>query len=162
MGDRKEHLTKAVQKVKLHCPLIDHSSLYNTSPVGYRNQADFLNMVIKVDASSYTPTTLLLILKEIEREQGRVESFRWGPRSIDIDILYVEGVNISSQNLTIPHQELMNRLFVLIPLSELTETLLIEGVEVVLRDRIEFLKASEGSVEDVRVVSRRESIQFHG
>ena len=87
-------------QVRNHCRLIAYSSIYVTAPIGYTNQADFLNMVVEVDSSSYTPERLLALLKKIEDRIGRKETFRWGPRIIDIDILYIEGIHRATEELT--------------------------------------------------------------
>ena len=127
MGDREYNLLQALSHIHGQCRIIDYSSMYVTAPSGYTSQADFLNMIAKVDASSYTPDGLLSFLKEVESRMGRKKTFRWGPRLIDIDILYIEGVTVKTTELTIPHREMFNRLFVLVPLSELTDTLTIDG-----------------------------------
>ncbi len=134
MGDREGNLLQALSHIHRKCQIIDYSSMYNTAAVGYTDQADFLNMVTKIDAASHTPENLLKFLKAIEVNMGRKETFRWGPRSIDIDILYMEGITVKTAELTIPHRELFNRLFVLVPLSELTEILTIDGRQVFLKE----------------------------
>jgi 2-amino-4-hydroxy-6-hydroxymethyldihydropteridine diphosphokinase len=136
LGNREQNLLQAVLQVRSSCRLIAYSSIYVTAPIGYTNQADFLNMVIEVDSSSYTPEELLVLLKKIEDKIGRKRTFRWGPRIIDIDILYMEGVHLETEKLTIPHSEMFNRLFVLVPLLELTDSLYIDNRPVDLKDRI--------------------------
>jgi len=131
-GDREENLKRAVVLIKNKCRLLDYSSIYQTSPVGYTDQPYFLNMVIKIDSESYTPLNLLVLMKDIEKRMGRKKAFRWGPRLIDIDILYIEGISVKSKILTIPHKEMFNRNFVLIPLSEITDYLIISGRKVFL------------------------------
>ena len=143
LGDREENILQAVLQIRNHCRLIAYSSIYITAPVGYSKQADFLNMVVEVDSSSYTPEGLLALLKSIEGKIGRKRTFRWGPRVIDIDILYIDGIQLDTEELTIPHSEMFERLFVLVPLLELTDTLPIGNRQVDLKDRINELAGGE-------------------
>jgi 2-amino-4-hydroxy-6-hydroxymethyldihydropteridine diphosphokinase len=136
MEDREYNLLQALSHIHGQCRIIDYSSMYVTAPIGYTSQADFLNMIAKVDASSYTPVGLLSFLKGVESRMGRKKTFRWGPRPIDIDILYIEGVTVKTAELTIPHREMFNRLFVLVPLSELTDSLTIDGRQVDIKASI--------------------------
>jgi 2-amino-4-hydroxy-6-hydroxymethyldihydropteridine diphosphokinase len=94
------------------------SSVYETSPVGKTDQPDFLNAVIS-GLTRLTPPELLDYVKDIEKIMGREETERWGPRIIDIDILLYEGVVMQTEKLTVPHAEMKNRAFVLIPLAEI-------------------------------------------
>jgi len=94
------------------------SSIFVSEPYGVKNQFNFLNAVciLKFDQS---PHRLLRAIKKIESKIGRQVSFRWGPREIDIDILDWEGEPISSEILTVPHEEIKLRNFVLLPLQEI-------------------------------------------
>lgn len=163
IGNREENLVNAVIRVKKYCPLLEYSSMFMSSPVGYTEQSDFLNMVVKIDASRFAPHELLSLVKGIEHEMGREETFRWGPRLIDIDILYMDHAFISSDVLTIPHKELLNRLFVLVPLSELTDSLQLENGMLHLEDRIGALtRCAAGSIEDmVKLFKSRDELEFH-
>jgi len=143
LGNREENLITALSLIKKRCNILDVSSIFETSPVGYRKQPDFLNMVVEVDTNRLTPHTLLDIVKDIEKSTGRKKTFHWGPRIIDIDILYIQDVTVESPNLTIPHRELLNREFVLIPLSELTDYLKIQGENINLKQRINELVAKQ-------------------
>ena len=98
------------------------SSVYETSPVGKIDQPDFLNAVIS-GLTRLTPIELLDYIKDIEKIMGRKETERWGPRIIDIDILLYEDVMMQTEKLTIPHAEMKNRAFVLIPLAEIAPEL---------------------------------------
>ena len=144
MGDREGNLLQALSHIQKQCNILDYSSMYSTAPVGYTDQEDFLNMVVKIDAAAFEPNRLLRILKKIEHDMGRRESFRWGPRPIDIDILYMEGVVLRTAELTIPHRELFNRYFVLVPLSELVATLTINGKQLLLKECIDAVKNEYG------------------
>ena len=95
------------------------SSLYKTIPVGPQNQNDYINAVIIIQ-TSLTPINLLSTLQGIEKKHKRKRSIKWGPRSLDLDILMFGRLILRTRNLTIPHPELVNREFVLIPLLEVT------------------------------------------
>ena len=95
------------------------SSLYKTIPVGPQNQNDYINAVVVIQ-TSLTPINLLSTLQGIEKKHKRKRSIKWGPRSLDLDILMFGRLIIKTRNLTIPHPELVNREFVLIPLLEVT------------------------------------------
>ncbi|MBN2322638.1 MAG: 2-amino-4-hydroxy-6-hydroxymethyldihydropteridine diphosphokinase [Spirochaetes bacterium] len=136
IGDREKQILRAVSLIKERFGTVEISSLYNTTPVGYADQDDFLNMVVKTDTRDMTPLDLLEYVKKIETYLGRKKSFRWGPREIDIDILYKDGIRIDTEKLTIPHREMFDRNFVLVPLAELTEFLVINKEKVFIRDRI--------------------------
>ena len=94
------------------------SSLYKSKPIGLTNQPDFINAVIKVK-TNFCPEVLLEVLQGFEKMQGRERIIRWGPRTIDIDILIYENLKVSSQNLTIPHPRMFQRAFVMLPLIEI-------------------------------------------
>lgn len=95
------------------------SSLYKTIPVGPQNQNDYINAVVVIQ-TSLTPINLLSTLQGIEKKHKRKRSMKWGPRSLDLDILMFGRLILKTRNLTIPHPELVNREFVLIPLLEVT------------------------------------------
>ncbi len=103
--------------------LLKQSSYYRTEPWGYRDQDDFINLVIKIQ-TSYTAPELLVFLQSVERELGRVRTKPWGPRTIDLDILFYNNDIFTSSRLTIPHPHIGNRGFVLIPLEEIDPQLL--------------------------------------
>lgn len=106
--------------------MIDVSSYYKTAPVGGVEQDDFINAVCKID-TLLTPIDLLRVCHEIEQKQRRVREQRWGPRTIDIDILLYGDKIISTEELIVPHIEMSARGFVLIPLSEIDENMEIPG-----------------------------------
>lgn len=94
------------------------SGVYETEPVGIKEQAAFLNAVLE-GWSALHPIDLIGRLKEIEQKIGRTTSVRWGPREIDIDILYAGDLVVASPAVRVPHPEAPNRRFVLVPLAEL-------------------------------------------
>jgi 2-amino-4-hydroxy-6-hydroxymethyldihydropteridine diphosphokinase len=99
------------------------SSVYETPPVGYKNQGSFLNLVIEID-TTLVPQDLLEYILSVEDQMGRTREVKWGPRNIDIDILLYDNQLIQSNHLTVPHPRLHQRKFVLIPLAEIAPRLL--------------------------------------
>jgi len=104
--------------------LLKHSRLYSSKPLGPQDQPDFVNAVCLVE-TELDPQTLLAALQEIERNQGRIKKRHWGERNIDLDILLYADQKLQTQTLTIPHPEIAQRDFVLLPLAEITPGLLI-------------------------------------
>ena len=120
VGDRYAHLEACFDRL-INSPDImvrKVSSIYETEPVGYRSQKNFLNMAMKIEHYG-SPFTLLRTIKAIERSMGRSTPFRWGPRNIDIDILYYGELIVRTNTLCIPHQEIRKRMFVLQPMAEI-------------------------------------------
>jgi 2-amino-4-hydroxy-6-hydroxymethyldihydropteridine diphosphokinase len=120
IGDRAQHLLDACVALHQHPAIAVRavSSLYHTAPVGVTAQDWFLNAVICL-CTTLSPTALLCITQATERRLGRVTTFRWGPRVIDIDILLYDALQVHTSSLTIPHAALRERRFVLVPLAEL-------------------------------------------
>lgn len=118
LGDRRGHLSAALQRLREIMDIQTISSVYETEPVGYLDQPRFLNMVCS-GKTQLTPQELLHTIKAIEVEVGRQPTFRNGPRAIDIDILFYDALTIEQENLTIPHPRMAERAFVLVPLAEI-------------------------------------------
>lgn len=120
IGDREEYLLSAFNKVRRlqGTEVTAVSSLYETEPVGYIDQPPFLNAVISI-RSELEPLELLDRLQSIESSLGRQRTIRWGPRTIDLDILFCDKGIIQTERLTIPHPRAKERSFVMIPLSEI-------------------------------------------
>ncbi|WP_199562786.1 2-amino-4-hydroxy-6-hydroxymethyldihydropteridine diphosphokinase [Sporosarcina sp. BI001-red] len=120
MGDRQEYLQLAVTSLGATEGIksVETSSIYETTPVGVTDQADFLNLVVCV-GTELTPLELLNECQRIENELGRVRTIRWGPRTADLDILLYNNESIESETLSVPHPCMRERAFVLIPLTEL-------------------------------------------
>ncbi|MFC5602193.1 2-amino-4-hydroxy-6-hydroxymethyldihydropteridine diphosphokinase [Sporosarcina koreensis] len=120
IGDRLEHLTEAVRALHTHerIEVAKVSSIYETAPVGYTDQEDFLNLAVSVE-TSLDPYTLLAACQQIENGLGRVRDIRWGPRTVDLDILLYNNDNIEAENLIVPHPRMGERAFVLVPLLEI-------------------------------------------
>lgn len=120
IGDRLDYLAKAVNCLNKDkcCEVEAVSSVYETVPYGYKDQGNFYNAAVKL-TSSYTLQEFYVLTKSIEKELGRNKRDRWGPREIDIDILFYNDLVYSDELLTIPHKEILNRDFVLVPLCEI-------------------------------------------
>jgi 2-amino-4-hydroxy-6-hydroxymethyldihydropteridine diphosphokinase len=123
-GDRFEHLTRAIQEIikDKNNNIENASSIYETLPYGYKDQGNFYNAVIKIK-TGYELIELLDLLKAIERKIGREDSAKWGPREIDLDILFYNSLIYSNERITVPHKEAAKRDFVLLPLSEIAPDL---------------------------------------
>jgi 2-amino-4-hydroxy-6-hydroxymethyldihydropteridine diphosphokinase len=120
LGDRLGFLQRAVDTL-VQAPGIRVqavSSVYETEPVGKKDQPQFLNTAVGIE-SLLSPDSLLVNLKQIEGRVGRRPSERWGPREIDLDLIYVGDLVIRSPLLTLPHPEAVGRRFVLTPLAEI-------------------------------------------
>lgn len=120
LGDRLDNLHKAIEYIgKLsRVEILKSSSVYLTEPCGTINQPDFFNAVIKTE-TSFSPRELFIELKKIEKTIGRIETIKWGPRKIDLDLLYYGNYIIDEHDLQIPHKEAENRDFVIIPMLEI-------------------------------------------
>jgi 2-amino-4-hydroxy-6-hydroxymethyldihydropteridine diphosphokinase len=118
LGDRLANLRSAVAALPPAVSLLDQSPVYETSPWGLTDQPSFLNMVLKGE-TALPPVDLLDHLKLLEIRLGRQPAVRWGPRSIDMDILFYADRVLNSRGLTLPHPHLQERAFVLVPLADL-------------------------------------------
>ncbi|MGG4000527.1 2-amino-4-hydroxy-6-hydroxymethyldihydropteridine diphosphokinase [Anoxybacillus kestanbolensis] len=155
IGDRFEYLCKAVIALRdhTHISVLATSSIYETDPVGYVEQACFLNMVVKI-ATSLSPFALLAATMDIEKKFGRKREVHWGPRTLDLDILLYNHENIETEQLIIPHPRMFERAFVLIPLFEIDESLIIPSVQRPLRSYVEQL-----SDKGVRIWKSHEEVE---
>lgn len=131
LGDRRHYLSAAVLALNSEAGLRVEkiSSVYETAPVGVVDQPDFYNLVVEV-ATTLTARELLARCLAIEKTLGRVRSERWGPRTIDLDVLWYDGSTLNEPELTLPHPRMKERAFVLVPLAEIAPTLLLEGMPV--------------------------------
>ncbi len=120
LGDRAANLWEAVRRLNdlPGCAVDALSRLYETAPVGPEDQGWFVNAVVRLHVT-LSPHELLAAVKQIEEVMGRAPNRRWGPRLIDIDVLLYGAEQLSSEDLTVPHPELWNRRFALVPLAEL-------------------------------------------
>lgn len=150
--DRRYYLRSALTALQAHesIEIEVFSSIYETEPVGYEEQAMFLNMVIMVntDLASFE---LLEVLQNIELKYGRERKIRWGPRTLDLDILLYNHENIETERLIIPHPRMTQRAFVLLPLYEIDQNIQIPLNKKPISTLIDELQDREG----VRVWKRR-------
>lgn len=117
MGDRLDNLQAALRSLPTAVTVTDESPVYETPPWGYEDQPAFLNMVVTGE-TSLEPEALLTYLKQLEAKLGRESNFRWGPRLIDLDILFYDDLVLDTPPLVIPHPRLHERAFVLVPLAD--------------------------------------------
>jgi len=123
VGDRAANLQTALKRISETCGTITStSSLYETAAWGNTNQPSFYNQAVVV-TTPLSPVALMDQLLEIELEMGRIRTQKYGPRTIDLDILMIDELVISSEKLTIPHPQMQNRRFALLPLVEVAPTL---------------------------------------
>ncbi len=118
VGDKKKNLEEAIEKLREKIINIKISKFYETNPWGFVSQDKFLNAAIQ-GKTFLTPLELLNFVKSIEKKVGRVERFKWGPREIDIDILFYDDLIYKDESLVIPHPFIQERKFVLDPLMDL-------------------------------------------
>jgi len=120
VGDSVTNCLEAIERIAVfaHAKISRRSSLYWTEPIGSKDQEWFVNCVIEIE-TRHTPRELLRILQKIENDMGRIRGDKWGPRTIDLDILFYGQEIVQEQDLIVPHQELHKRRFVLVPLNEI-------------------------------------------
>lgn len=120
VGHREAHLQYAISQLQRDEMIVFHaaSTVEETEPVGNVEQGAFLNQVVQV-STSYSPNELLQCCLRIEEDRGRIRDVKWGPRTLDIDILFFGSMVFNQSGLTIPHPEGMNRSFVVEPMARL-------------------------------------------
>ena len=143
LGDRAALLRAAVERLRAGGDLVAVSDVYETAPVGGpEDQGPYLNLVVELRTAD-GPRRLLERCHELEAAAGRVRTVRWGPRTLDADVLWVEGCEVDEPDLTVPHPRLWERRFVLQPLSDLapdlvaSEQVRASGGEVVRMGRLD-------------------------
>jgi 2-amino-4-hydroxy-6-hydroxymethyldihydropteridine diphosphokinase len=144
-GDRRSHLEAAVRALPEHGVRVTaSSSVYETEPVGeVLDQREFFNACVRVE-TDLAPEALLDVCKAVERALGRAPGgIRHGPRPIDIDLLLLDAIELSTERLTLPHPEVLARRFVLVPLLELDPGLVVPGAGP-LADALAGLGARQG------------------
>jgi len=121
MGNPRENLKTAIEMLCANQMFsnFEVASLYKTAPVGYTEQADFFNTCVSFD-TDMAPEDLLDFTQSIEQALHRVRDIRWGPRTLDIDIVLYGDLAVDTKRLTIPHPRYKERAFVVLPLNELT------------------------------------------
>ena len=128
VGDKVANVTRAFERLFAgpEFEFVAASSVWRTAPWGYLDQDWFAN-ACAVGRTALSPEEALAFTQGTEEELGREQTFRWGPRVIDIDILYFGDERIASERLIIPHKEMFNRAFVLTPLAEIRPDLVLDG-----------------------------------
>ncbi len=124
VGDKIFNITTAVKEIILNenCSLEKISSIYETKPYGVKEQENFINSVLKIK-TKYDLVELFYFMKSIEKKLGRSKTKKWGPREIDLDILFFNTEIYSDEMINVPHKDIENRDFVLVPLCEIDKDL---------------------------------------
>ncbi|MBA3648120.1 MAG: 2-amino-4-hydroxy-6-hydroxymethyldihydropteridine diphosphokinase [Chitinophagales bacterium] len=119
LDDRESHINHGLDKLRLNnIKILKASSIYETSPWGVINQPDYLNVAVKI-ATNLSSVELFGIVKEFEREEGRINLQKYAPRELDIDILFYDEIIFENNELIIPHPKIQLRKFTLIPMNEI-------------------------------------------
>ncbi len=134
LGDRAKNIENALEELeKIGVIILKKSSLYETKPWGYKKQPDFLNLAIEC-STSLSPFDLLGEIKKIEIKMGRQNTIKYGPRIIDIDIIFYDNLILKSDTLTIPHPLMHEREFALKPLCEIAPHIIHPELKVSLKE----------------------------
>lgn len=125
IGDRRAILRAAVAAIG---ELVAVSPVYETDPVGGPEQGPYYNIVVQLETER-SPQELLALCRELELEAGRVRVIRWGPRTLDVDVLLVGDLTVDDEDLTVPHPRMTQRNFVMVPLLDLAPDLDVPGYD---------------------------------
>ncbi|MCP1102819.1 dihydroneopterin aldolase/2-amino-4-hydroxy-6-hydroxymethyldihydropteridine diphosphokinase [Aequitasia blattaphilus] len=141
IGDKNKNIEEGIKKINelKGCEVLEVSSVFKSKPYGMVEQDDFLNGAFTM-RTILSPTELLKELKKIEEKAGKGHTVRWGPRTLDLDIIFYDDLVLDSKELQIPHPDLQNRDFVLVPLSELADYHRHPVTKLTVRQMIERLK----------------------
>ncbi|MGI9608413.1 MAG: 2-amino-4-hydroxy-6-hydroxymethyldihydropteridine diphosphokinase [Acidimicrobiales bacterium] len=120
LGDRLENLQHAIDRIP---DVVKVSSIWETAPVGGPEQGPYLNCVVQLDTDR-TARQLLAVCREREEEAERVRTERWGPRTLDVDVLWIDDEVVDEYDLVVPHPRMFERAFVLVPLGDLAPDLI--------------------------------------
>lgn len=135
LGDREAYLRTAIAAMPGRVAVSD---LYETGPVGGPEQGRYLNLVVELDLpvvasdpgeGELVPRDLLALCQRLEADAERVRKERWGPRTLDVDVLWIDGIEVDEPDLQVPHPRMFERRFVLAPLSELAPDVVPDGWE---------------------------------
>ncbi|MDN5331777.1 MAG: dihydroneopterin aldolase / 2-amino-4-hydroxy-6-hydroxymethyldihydropteridine diphosphokinase [Tepidanaerobacteraceae bacterium] len=119
LGDRQKNIAEAVERMRQRgIKIVKMSSIIETEPYGYKDQDKFLNAACLVE-TELSPMELMDVLLDIEKEMGRERKIRWGPRNIDLDLIFYEDRVIREERLVVPHPDAHNRTFVMGPIAEI-------------------------------------------
>ena len=142
LGDREQNLRAALEQIRAFVDITRISSIYETEPWGVRDQPWFLNLACS-GTTTLSPVDVLRRAKKIENKMGRTDGIRFGPRPIDIDLLFYDRLIELSPALTIPHPRLHERAFVLAPLAEIAPDLVHPRLRIKIRELLARLQSSE-------------------
>jgi len=145
IGNPSLQIEKAIELLGSHIQNVRQAPIYRTRPVGYRDQGNFLNTAISA-RTALGPQELLVTITKIEADLGRKKRFRWGPREIDIDIIFFNDQIIKTATLTLPHPSFRKRDFVLRPLADLNEELIDPITKKTVRQLLDKLRPEELSI----------------
>lgn len=145
IGDKLNYLKSAVKLIHddKNCLVEKASSVFETKPYGVKNQDNFFNAVIQIK-TEFIVLNLLTFLKNLEKEIGREKGMRWGPREIDLDILFYNNLIYTDERLTVPHKEIEQRDFVLTPLKEIAAQFIHPALNVKISDI--YIESSESNI----------------
>jgi 2-amino-4-hydroxy-6-hydroxymethyldihydropteridine diphosphokinase len=145
LGDRESYLKDAIIELASNPSnkVVAVSSIYETDPWGYTDQGKFLNMAICLE-TQLTAQELLACCMQVEKNLGRKREIRWGPRTIDLDILLYNQENIVTENLIVPHPRIMERAFVAIPLVEIDKDITLPNMDKPVREVMDDIPEKEG------------------
>ncbi|MBI9013456.1 MAG: 2-amino-4-hydroxy-6-hydroxymethyldihydropteridine diphosphokinase [Clostridiales bacterium] len=131
LGKKVDYLDNAVDMIKKNKFIhnVKVSSMYQTDPVGYLDQDVFVNIAVVLE-TTLAPYDLLKVCQEIEKTLNRERLIRWGPRTIDVDIILYDDLKLDDKTLTIPHPRMHERAFVLVPICELDSELVIQSQKI--------------------------------
>lgn len=145
LGDREAKLMEALELLNSQpgISVLRCSNIYETDPVGYVDQPMFLNMTAAV-ATTLEPHSFLAEMQEIERRLGRTRHIHWGPRTVDLDLLWMGGKRLDTPDLVLPHPRMQERAFVLLPLADIVPENEPSGLYTTVKTAIENLDGKEG------------------
>ncbi|UOR10664.1 2-amino-4-hydroxy-6-hydroxymethyldihydropteridine diphosphokinase [Halobacillus amylolyticus] len=154
IAPREQYLTETITMLREHhsIKVCTTSKIYETAPVGYVDQNHFLNMVLEIE-TELQPLPLLDYCQKIEQKLGRKRVIKWGPRTIDLDILLYNEENMKAERLTIPHPYMHERAFVIVPLAEVNPRAYLPSVKQTAEEVLQLLPEDEvKSIQPLRQV----------
>mgnify|MGYP001095101200 CR=1 FL=1 len=141
LGDRQSNLEAVRSALPPDIVIRECSSIYETEPWGYLDQPDFLNQILLAE-TKLSARELLAFIKDLEKSIGRVPNFRFGPRLVDIDIIFYGNQIIQEPDLKVPHPRFSKRAFVLVPLVEISPDLIVPGTDQKLSEMLDEVDTS--------------------
>lgn len=145
IGDRQKNIQDAISLLSEKISDINIAKIYNSKAVGFENQADFLNTALS-GQTSLEPEKLLQFTQDVEKRVGRIFRFHWGPREIDIDIIFYEDKIIETSYLQIPHPRMQERDFVLFPILDIAPDFVHPATGQTVKQLYEALNKSQLSI----------------